>query len=507
MDVLLINIPSRKITADFDLPLGLLYAGSIIERCGCKTKLLDLYLDSAGLNGLDSGNFTRIEELINNYKPSIIGYGGIATSYGRTKVLSNYIRRRHPEILQVAGGPLASVFDLLLRKTGVDVVFHGETEISLPVFLKKIAAKSGFDGVPGISYLKGKEIVTTPPPEQVSNLDSIPLPNFDLVNMNDYLLKIDDWLKASRVSYKFNPHYSDILHRIGNKKFYLPIVTSRGCTHKCLFCYRHMRGVRQHSVDYLIKYMKYLMSHHGAQGFHFGDELFNSSPQWVFNFCDAIEKEKLDIFYIVAGARVDKVNKEMLSRLKETGCVAIFYGQESGSDLILKEYKKGITRQQNQDITLLTTEKSGIFNAVQVVIGSPSENTDTVKETIGFLKNVNAYLYSANYLIPLPGTPVWEYVQKKNLIKDTEAYLNLVAEKGGMPLINLTGVPDKVWSNWGAMIRKELNLHFYRKTNLILYCIYGVLYILRDAIDPFTSEMVKKRVPVWMKSWSWSPKA
>ena len=164
--------------------------------------------------------------------------------------------------------------------------------------------------------------------------------------------------------------------------------------------------------------------------FLFGDELFNFSPAWVMEFCDAIEREKLDIFYNVAGARIDKTDENMLRRLKETGCIAITYGQESGSDTILREYKKGVSKEKNKEISMLTN-KLGILSIVQLVIGSPSETDKTIEETIGFLRDIHCCLYSLNYLIPLPETPSWEVVKKRGLIKDEEKYLDDVAEYGG----------------------------------------------------------------------------
>ncbi|MDD5428995.1 MAG: hypothetical protein PHI58_07185 [Candidatus Omnitrophica bacterium] len=87
MNVLLINVPSRSGKGGFLLPLGLLYVGGIVERCGHKAKILDLYLDDADLKRLNSEDYSRVYKLIDEFKPDIIGYGGIATSYGRTKKL------------------------------------------------------------------------------------------------------------------------------------------------------------------------------------------------------------------------------------------------------------------------------------------------------------------------------------------------------------------------------------------------------------------------------------
>jgi radical SAM superfamily enzyme YgiQ (UPF0313 family) len=123
------------------------------------------------------------------------------------------------------------------------------------------------------------------------------------------------------------------------------------------------------------------------------------------------------------------------------------------------------------------------------VIGSPGETNDTVHETIQFLKDVDTYRYSLNYLIPLPETPIWKYVTKNRLVGDVEEYLDLVAEYGGAPLLNLTKMPDKIWKSWGFIIRKELELYYCKKRGLRFRYVYRLIFL---TVLPF--------MPRWFKS-------
>ena len=248
-------------------------------------------------------------------------------------------------------------------------------------------------------------------------------------------------------------------------------------------------------MRYVIEHIKYLKNTYGVSGFQFCDELFNRDPQWVMDFCDAIEKEKLDIFYVVGGARVDKVDENMLRRLKQTGCIAIDYGQESGSDIILREYGKGVSAERNEKITKLT-QKIGLLSTVQLVIGSPSETNKTIKETVEFLKEVKAYQISLNYLIPLPETPSWRYVMQRKLIKDVEKYLDDVAEHGGTRLIvNLTKEPDSVVKRWHDQILYEVAKYYYWNTKRYgLYFIYSIVGKVREYFGPFLPDEVKSKL-------------
>ncbi|MCK9376417.1 MAG: B12-binding domain-containing radical SAM protein [Syntrophobacterales bacterium] len=502
MNVLLINSPSRKGKGGMMLPLGLLYVAGIIEKCGFKTKILDPYLADVGENQADHDILADIVKAVEELKPAIIGYGGIATSYGMTKHLSQGIKGKYPDIFQIAGGALSSVYQLLLTRTGIDLVFHGETEVSLPLFLAQFASGRSYEAIPGISYRRQGEVMRNAPAPQIEELDSLPLPRYDLVNITSYLHDIEELIATYHLLTQNNPFFHDIIDRIGDDKYFMSLVTARGCTHKCLFCYRHFKGIRKHSVEYVIEHIKYLMNTYHIRGFQFVDELFNSDAEWVMGFCDALEREELDIYYLIGGARINKVNERMLRRLKETGCIEINYGHESGSDKVLREYRKGVSARQNREVTRLTMSL-GLNCPVQLVIGAPGETTQTIYETVQFLQDTNAYIYSLNYLIPLPETPIWKYVEEKGLIKDVEHYLDQASEYGGTePLVNLTARPDYEWRRWGNLIRKEMQLFCYKKTKSMTYLYNSWLYGLLGMVLYLAPKRTwKKMVPSFMRVW------
>jgi len=483
MNVLLINVPSRSGRGGKVLPLGLLYVGGIIERTSHSVNIVDPYNKDPELTSFDNGDYSEIDKTIIQFHPKIIGFGGIASSYGRTKKISEYIHRKYPDILQIAGGPLASVYDLLLTNTYVNLVFHGETENTFPQFLEKIEREEAWQGIDGTSYRNGDRIIRNPLSKPIENLDIVPIPPYHLVNLEEYSTSISSVLDtfATEINSNFNDEFTHKLNSFGGSL--IPIITSRGCTNKCSFCYRHMNGYRQHSVSYVVDHIKFLHEHYGIKGFDFADELFNYNKQWVIDFCNALDQENLDIIYRILGARVDRIDKEMLQRLKDTGCIYIAYGQESGSDLILKEYKKGVTSQKNKEITILTTG-CGLICPVQIVIGSPGETQKTINETINFLIEINAGTPSLNYLLPFPETPIWRYIQEKRLIVNVETYLDAVAEFGGGPIVNLTSVSQCKWKNWGAQIQYEVKLNNHRRNGqyfhyVVLFPVIKLLNFLR----------------------------
>jgi len=435
--ILLINVPSRRGKGGKMLPMGLFYAGSIIERCGHSVKIYDPYLNDENLTKLDNGDYLELEKILEDYPPDIVGFGGIASSFGRTKKISSYINKNYPNVLQISGGPLASVYELLLTKTYVNLVFHGETERTLPAFLDRYCNRLPYSDIPGISTISSTgEIHRNPLAPQIENLDEIPIPNYNLLDLKAY-------------------HFDEV-----------HMITSRGCTNRCSFCYRHMKGYRQHSVPYVINYIKFIIEKFGIKRFSFSDELFNANKQWVFDFCDMIERENLKISFRTS-MRADKVDELMLKRMKDAGCTEIYYGQESGSDTILKEYRKGVDVKTNT-ITTLLTRKQGLNCPVQIVIGSPSETPSTIRETTEFLIGLGDGDLSINYLIPYPETLIWEYVEKNQLVADVGNYLDEIAHWGGSPVLNLTQTPDHIWRTWSFQIKSDVKLAILKKEGKML---------------------------------------
>ena len=260
-----------------------------------------------------------------------------------------------------------------------------------------------------------------------------------------------------------------------------------------------MAGYRKHSVDYVMRHIKYINERFNISGIDFYDELFNGDIQWVCDFCDAIERNGLKIAYKASG-RADRVSEEQMTRLSQTGCFGFEFGQESGSDMILREYRKGITKKQNTETTLLA-KSCGIYSVVQLVIGSPSETKETIDETIEFLKEANSKLFSLNYLIPLPGAPIWKHVEENNLIDDVEEYLGEVSEKGGSPLVNLTRAKDREWRDWENYIRYRMEIYHAaceRKLAAVVKAI--VKYHLKRVLPDRVKRGIKRNIAKFKRS-------
>ena len=186
----------------------------------------------------------------------------------------------------------------------------------------------------------------------------------------------------------------------------------------------------------------------------------------------------LDILYKVGGVRCRSVDPDLLGRLKKSGCVAMYYGMETGSPTMLDVMEKNTNLQQNIDAARWTFE-TGMYTIYQMVLGMPGENNKTISETSQFIQEVTEYLpeephkrLSINYIQALPGTPVYEYGREQDLIgrtlEDEEKYLIDISDVNATDdsnFINFTNQDYLTVQAWRPKIIFDAEANWLRKRN------------------------------------------
>ena len=177
---LMIIIPPASIKNTLWPPYGAMYIASYLAQAGYRTEILNVDLER-----LDNKDvIKRVKEA----SPRYIGYSGIvATSYKYIKELSREIRRSFPDKTQILGGGISSAAEVILKNTAVDIVVYGEGEATALELLKRLDDKGGLSSVSGIYYKDGSGCLCTGRRPLISNLDTLPYPAFDLVDMEEYM--------------------------------------------------------------------------------------------------------------------------------------------------------------------------------------------------------------------------------------------------------------------------------------------------------------------------------
>jgi len=396
-------------------------------------------------------------------RPDIVGISAVvSTSYRYVKRLTQLLKLHLPHIYVILGGNMAVSAEVLLRKCSIDICVIGEgidTIVELARYFEKYKTLEPGDGlrrIKGIAYIEGSDkdrLLFTGNRAPVVP-ERLRQPNYDILGSH----YITDPYK--RPDFKRDPRSKES-HRRGKKAVVFEL--SKGCVSRCTFCHRWVEGYRIFNIDSMIENIKYLMKRFNIGFVNFMDENFGVNQAYLQEFCEKIKP--LDILWHVGGMRVRSVDADIFKKMRDSGCVSIYFGIESGSDKMLKIIEKGVTVEDNLK-ALRAVKEAGLFTVIQLVIGMPGENSRTIKETIEFIRRAREILgeveLSTNYAQTLPGTPLYEYARLKGFIGKTldeeEEYLLKISDTEAAEerhFINMT--EDKI-SNvylWRYLIQRE----------------------------------------------------
>jgi len=347
-DITLVNLNMlfihyvENIERELHVPLGPLYLTRALEDTGFTVDFRD-YQTYLSEDPFDLNNFL---DFIKDPAP-IIGLSCMANLLPFTILATKAIRQRYPDRKIILGGVGSkSVEDKILRRfPWIDIVCRGEGELTGPDLLKTLYTKKDLSHVKGISYRDGDRIVHNLDRERITNLDSIPFPQFHKVDLSKYA------------------GYG--------------MMSSRGCPYPCTFCsVAPVWNLEYYSrsPSNIVAEMVRLHEEAGVKICLFQDEFFVSGKRQVMEFCKELSAANLDIKWKAFG-RVNLCDEEMMQAMADTGCVELRFGIESGSDNILKRIKKGFTV---EEIMRIIPKAINIFPRVDTfyVWGFPFETME-----------------------------------------------------------------------------------------------------------------------------------
>lgn len=370
--VLLINPPQS--TRYPQPPIGLALLASVLERDGYEVKIKDANLGSPYL----------LEELTGT---DYVGITAMTPSIASALTIAHRIKSINPRIKIVLGGNHATLLpkETLQECVDLDFIVSGEGEYTFLKLIRSLEYNQTLHNVGGIYYRNGGGIVKTPEPAQV-DMDELPYPAFHLLPYE-----------------KYRPHPPH-----GRLLPFMPMLTSRGCPYRCTFCAGSVFGkrFRSQSAMRVVDEMEYSVQQYGIKEFGFYDDIFVLDKQRVHEICDEILKRNLKILW-TCEARVNLVDKELLSHMKATGCYSVAYGIESGSEAILTSLDKDITLQQVCEAVRLSGEV-GLESVGYFMVGSPDETCETIKQTIQFAQRLKLDYAQFSVTMPFPGTKLYD---------------------------------------------------------------------------------------------------
>jgi radical SAM superfamily enzyme YgiQ (UPF0313 family) len=428
MKILLINPPVREWAKPNCFPLGLGYIAAVLEQEGHEIEVMDI----------NAFRWTQdeVEDKIKNAEFDVVGIGGIVTVYRYVKWLISIIKRYHPQKRVIVGGSVAtSVPKTLLERTAADIAVIGEGEETAKELFQ--ALENNEDDLSGVNGIwlkdkKGRIHITSPRPI-IKNLDTLPLPAWDLFPMDIYLKNPvgapnrNKWVDGNQVD--------DTLS--------INLFATRGCPYKCVYCYHDFmgQGYRTRSPQNMFGEMEMLYQRYGVKYFHFVDDEFVMNKKFVYEFCEAVRGVNLGFTWGCSG-RVNLMTENLIATMANSGCVLIGYGIESGSQKMLDIMRKKVTVEQAKQAVKLTQRYLGWADC-SFMIGIPGETKETIQETIDFCKELNLVPEVIFFATPYPGTELYEIAKARNKIGDEEEYISRLGEQGEQIMVNLTDFTDE----------------------------------------------------------------
>ena len=248
------------------------------------------------------------------------------------------------------------------------------------------------------------------------------------------------------------------------------MMTSRGCPFHCTFCASQSlwKNCRARSAKSIADEIEELIKNFGIKEIYLFDDTFNLNLKRAEEICDEIINRRLKICLRVQ-ARVLPMTEQLLKKMKKAGCWCIYYGIESGNEMVLKDIKKNISLEQARK-TFRMTENAGIRTFGFFMIGLPKDDRKTIEDTLNFALEINPDFVNFGILIVYPGTEIYELAIKEksiNRIKPKEIFKpsrytnkNLSDEELQKELSNIY---KKFYIRPGYMIRRLLRIRTFNE--------------------------------------------
>lgn len=276
---------------------------------------------------------------------------------------------------------------------GADFIIAGEGEQTLLELSNLLLRDEGsVENINGLVWMKDGLLQRNTKRENLRNLDELPLPAWDLVDMKPYQQM---WLQHKGY-------------------FSINMVTTRGCPFKCNWCAKPIYGNRYNSrsPENVIEEIKLLKQQLNINHIWFADDIFGLKPGWVSRFAILAKQENLQFKFKIQ-SRVDLLLEEdNIKHLADAGCDEVWVGAESGSQKILDAMDKGTKVEQIEKATTLMKQQ-GIKPCFFLQFGYPGEEVEDIKKTVAMLKKLMPYDIGISVSYPLPGTKFYDNVKSQ----------------------------------------------------------------------------------------------
>ncbi|MCB9758306.1 MAG: radical SAM protein [Alphaproteobacteria bacterium] len=364
--------------------LPLLGLASWVRKHGYDVKLIDLH----ALNLMPE----EAQALVREADPDIVGLTAKTLGWPAVIEIAQMVRAVCPDATIVLGGPHLSLYpEESLTWPCFDLAVVGDGEETFLEICDRHESGSELTGIPGTVSRSKEGIVRHAPRTLSRDIDQYPMSAWDLVKLDNY----------------------NVLTLL---KPFATMVTTRGCPWHCGYCSQvYSEKLRFRSPELVVDEMEFLQKTYGVKEIVMFDETFTIGKKRMRRFSEEVQRRGLNVKFNIR-ARVDTVDRETLTLLKQAGLRSIHMGVEAGTDRVLKIMNKQITREQTRRAFRIAREV-GIETRGYFMIGYYDATPEDIEETIHFASSIGLDWASFSVATALPGTDLYTIAQERGYVE------------------------------------------------------------------------------------------
>lgn len=436
---------SRSNIVSIQYPINIGYLVSYLKQHNIKCIVSDFEVEPY--------SDEKFIQSISKEMPLLIGFSCMTPHVMHAAEMAKLVKKHFPEILIVIGGVHASAIpkQMIEEFPQFDVVVFGEGEQTLLELCQRLDDSRTIETVLGIAFKEGSTIRVNLPRPLIEDLNQIPFPERNLVDIKYY--------KKSHVSRGFSRKVTNIAE----------IMCSRGCPYNCIFCASKVinsKIVRFRSAENIIAEMETLIKEQNVKHFSFLDDTFTIKNDILRSVCRYMGSQKVtfDCF-----TRVSDIDEEKMTIMVAGGCKKISFGIETGSPRILKLLKKGITLDQ-VDKAFSISRKAGLstIEATFMIGSHPDETIEDIEMTKNLIYKLKPDILGVSIGIPYPGTELNSILKERGLLlkenwDEFRLFLGIPTwESGNIPMEKL------------QQILKDIVYGYYLNPSYLLFSIIRI---------------------------------
>lgn len=343
------------------VPLGIAYIASYLrQHCPeINVRILDAQVSNPTLSG--------VMKAVTADHYDLIGLSYWTLQAPAAYAISMAIKELDKDILLVHGGVHPTLAPAEAAEFADLCVLH-EGEESFTEIVRRLEDRQPLNDVPGVAYLKDGCLVKTTPRPFIPELDRLPFPAWDLLQIEKY---------------------DTPFHLGGGRR--MPIIGSRGCPYCCTFCASPSlweRTVRWRSPESVVAEMKEVVARYGIDQFHFWDDNLMMNKEFVAGLASGIIRERLNVRWIGL-TRASHINRnpELLPMMRQAGCVGIEIGIESANPETYEKVMKG-EELSDMEMALAHQRNAGMKPLCTFMTFNPGETITSYYLQIKFLQKM-----------------------------------------------------------------------------------------------------------------------